>query len=136
MADISAIADAIATRVKTITDLQYRASAFGKDYVDPPWAVIVPAPGELWHESSFGGGSYDANFVIKLLIGAADDRSAQDRLSDYLDTSGSRSIKAAVDGNLGGVVSFAFISQVQNVGDVEWAGMTFYGAEFAVEVGA
>lgn len=136
MADVSAVADAIVTRIKTITTLQYRASAFGKDYVDPPWAVVVPAAGDFWREATFGGECFDATFLIKLIVGAADDRSSQDRLSEYLDTSGAKSIKAAVDGNLGGLVSYASVTSVQGIGDIEWAGMIFNGAEFVVEVGA
>jgi hypothetical protein len=135
VADISAITDGIATRVRTITSLQYRTYAFGKDFVDPPAVVVVPAPGEFLHETSLGGGSYDATFLIKLLIGAATDRPAQDQLSDYMDTSGASSIKTAVDGTLGGVVAYAYVSQIQSIGDVEWAGMVYDGCEFVVEVG-
>ncbi|HEY9472993.1 MAG TPA: hypothetical protein VIS06_03970 [Mycobacteriales bacterium] len=133
--DISAVADAIVTRLKTITALQYRASAFGKDYTDPPWAVVVPAPDAFLREVTLGGTAFDATYVIKLIIGAATDRSSQDQLSDYIDTSGSKSIKTAVDGTLGGTVAWATVTNVSNVGDVEWGGMSFNGAEFTVEVG-
>jgi hypothetical protein len=135
MADISAIADAIVTRVKTISTLANRASAYGKDFVDPPWAIVVPAPGDFFQEATFGGGAYDLTFHIKLLIGAATDRSSQDQLSDYIDTSGSKSIKAAVDGTLGGVVAYATVTTAQSIGDVEYGGMTFDGCDFVVEVG-
>lgn len=135
MTDVSAVADGIVTRIKTITALQYRASAFGKDFVDPPWAIVVPAPGDFWKETSFGGGSFDATFLIKLIISASTDRASQDQLSDYLDTSGSKSIKAAVDGTLGGVVAFATVTGVQDIGEVAWGGVSFNGAEFTVEVG-
>lgn len=135
MADISAIASAIATRVATISTLTNRASAFGKDFVDPPWAIVVPAPGDLWRETSFGGGSYDLTFLIKVLEKAADDRASQDRLTNYMDASGSSSIKAAVDGTLGATVAFATVIGPQNYGDVEWGGAQFYGVEFVVEVG-
>ena len=135
MADISAIASAIATRVATISTLTNRASAFGKDFVDPPWAVVVPAPGDLWREATFGGGAYDLTFLVKVLEKAAEDRASQDRLSNYMDTSGTSSIKAAVDGTLGGVVSFAVVTTAQNYGDVEYAGAQYYGVEFVVEVG-
>lgn len=135
MADISAIATAIATRVKTITALANRTSAFGKDFVDPPWAIVVPDPGEfIRFDSSMARGSDELTYLIKVLETAADDRAAQDRLTSYLDTSGSGSIKAAVDGTLGSVVSFATVTSARNFGEVVWAGMMFYGCEFVVEV--
>lgn len=135
MTDIQTVMDGIVTRIKTISALQYRASAFGKDFVDPPWAIVVPAPGEfIDFDSTMGRGSDDLHFLIKLIVGAADDRASQAALNAYLATSGSSSMKAAVDGSLGGAVSFATIRTARNYGDVEWAGVIYNGVEFTVEV--
>jgi hypothetical protein len=135
VADISAIADAIATRVRTITALTNRTSAFGKDFADPPWAIVVPSPGDfITFDSSMARGSDDLTFIIKVVVLAGDDRASQDALTTYLDTSGSGSIKAAVDGTLGGVVSFATVTAARNYGEVQWAGVQYNGCEFVVEV--
>lgn len=135
MADISAILDGIVTRLQTITSLQYRSSAYGKDFVDPPWAIVVPDTGLfISFDSTLGRGSDDMNFVIKVIVGAADDRANQDALTAYLDTSGASSVKAAVDGSLGGVVSFATVRSARSYGEVQWAGMIHNGVEFDVEV--
>lgn len=135
MADITTILEAVATRVKTITSLANRASAFGKDFVDPPWAIVVPEPGEFIHfDSTLARGSDDLSVCIKVLVGAATDRVSQQNLNAYLATSGASSIKAAVDGDLGGAVHFATVRSARNYGDVEWGGAVFNGVEFAVEV--
>ena len=54
---------------------------------------------------------------------------------DYLARSGSASVFAAfaADPTLGGVVSYAIVTQVSNYGDVEWAGQIFFGADLDVE---
>lgn len=135
MADISAIAEAIATQVKTISTLALRTSAFGKDVGDPPWAIVVPDSGEfIRFDAAMARGADDMTFVIKIIETAAEDRASQGRLSSYCDTSGPGSIKAAVDGTLGGVVSFATVKSVRAVGEVSWAGLQYNGAEFVVEV--
>lgn len=135
MADISALAEAIATRVKTIATLANRASAFGKDFTDPPWAVIVPDPGEfITYDSTMAGQTHDMTFVIKVIETAAEDRAAQGRLTSYCDTDGSSSMKLAVDSNLGGLVAYAKVTTARNFGNVMWGGLEHYGCEFPVAV--
>lgn len=135
MTDIDTVLAGIVTQLGSITSLANRASAYGKDFTDPPWAIVVPEPGQfISFDSTMGRGSDDLFIVIKLIVGAADDRASQKALNAYLATSGSGSVKAAVDGNLGGAVSFATVRSARNYGDVEWAGMMFNGCEFAVEV--
>lgn len=135
MASIQDIADAIAARVETVPSLARRVSAFGKDVVDPPWAIVVPAPGEfITYDATIGGGVSDMQFVVKVVVGAATDRASQEALMAYLATDGSESVRDAVNGNLGGLVAFATVTTARNFGEVAWAGAVFNGVEFPVEV--
>lgn len=136
MADISAIADAIAVKVATISTLTNRVSAWGKDAIDPPWAIVVPDSGEFIHFDDTQDRLDSLTFLIKVFETGGEDRASQARLTSYLDTSGSSSVKAVVDGNLGGSVgiSYARVVSARGFGEVTYAGLQYPGCEFVVEV--
>lgn len=130
MASVSAIRDGIKTRLQTITGL--RVHDIIPEDVQPPAAVVVPAGGAF--DATMGRGSDDMVFEIRLAVSDAVTRAAQDALDAYLAGSGASSIKAAVDGNLGGAVHFARVAGWDGYGDVTIGGVSYYGVTFTVEV--
>ena len=139
MSDLDVVITALASRIATgMTGTRIGGSvfAYGPDSLNPPTCIVLPAPGEflVYDDSMSGTSGY--NLVVKILMGSQDDRAGQAELLSYLDRTGSTSIRAAVygDSTLGGTCSFCRISGASAYNDVEWAGMTFYGAELNVEV--
>lgn len=139
MADVDDVVIALAARIRTGmgTDvIAGRTYAYGIDAPKPPAAIVLPSSGEfLTFDDSFSE-TDGFELTVKLLIGAADDRSGQAQLLGYLSRSGSTSIRAAIYGDptLGGVASSVRVVGAQGYGDVEWAGLIYYGADMTVEV--
>ena len=138
MANLATVVTALATRLTTGlsgTAIGGRVLGYGIDAVNPPTAVVVPAPEDpvTFADTYDSRDSY--NLVIKVLMGAADDRANQAELMSYLARSGTGSIFAAVeaDPTLSGVVSYAIVTRATAYGDIEWAGQIYYGAELIVE---
>ncbi len=134
MASISALRDAIQARLATIPDL--RAHDTVPAQVNPPAAVVIPASPFITYDATMGRGSDDFVFTIQLVVSRAVDRVGQDRLDALLSPFGPSSVKAAVDGDLGGVADFAHVASVDSYGAVEWAGIEYFGAEVTVNVTA
>lgn len=138
MANLKDVIDAAVTRITTGmagTTIAGRTLGYAPDAINPPTAIVLPAQG---NPVTFGVTMDDKdefNLTIKLLMGAADERSGQQELMGYLARTGSTSVFAAFDADptLGGAVSYAQVTQVSNFGDVEWAGQIFFGADLDVE---
>lgn len=97
---LTAIRQGIAANLSTISGL--RTSWFVPDNPSPPIAIVVPD--RVDYDVSFARGS-DTFYVNVLLIGGRiNERSAQTSLDAFLDSTGSSSVKAAIesDKTLGG----------------------------------
>lgn len=130
MATIGEIRAALAARLATIPDLN--AHDFVPSTLNPPAAVVFGP--EIDYDSTMARGSDDYRFHVILLVASASDRSAQELLDSYLAPSGTTSVKAAVDGDLGGVVDFARVKEVREYGPQEVNSMSYFGAAVLVEV--
>ena len=97
-------------------------------------AIVLPGDGDFVDYDVAMDGSDDFALVVKLLVHSANAPGAQATLLGYLSRSGSTSVRAAIYGDrtLGGVVSDLKVVGARNYGDVEWAGVTFFGAELVV----
>jgi hypothetical protein len=137
--DIKAVVDGIAAAIRTGMPgdpLAGRVFSFVPDGVNPPTAVVVPAPGDfLVYDDTFSG---TGNFgcVVKILNGSQDSRTSQALLLGYMAKSGATSIRAAIlaSPTLGGICAYMDIPSAQNYGDVEWAGQQYLGFELPVTV--
>lgn len=141
MASISAIRDGLATRLATISGI--RPYDYAKGDITPPAtgavAVVVPNPGQfVSFDATMGRGSDNLTFLIYVIVSQAWARTAEERLDGYCDTAGATSVKTAVeaDEDLAGVVHFARVSGISDYGDIDYAGVQYYGAVFTVEVTA
>ena len=140
MTDIADVLVAVANTVKAgmpSTDaLSSRTYPFAPDDMFTPFAVALPASGDfLAYDTTFDG-SDDMAVMLKVIVGAEFSRTAQNQLLTYMDKTGSLSIRAVIAAapTLGGVVSSTDVTGWQNYGDVEWAGVVYFGAEMLATV--
>ena len=139
MTTITQVLDGIAAAIRTgiATDvLAGRTYSVSPDSINPPTAVVVPAPGDfLFYDDTYDGTDNFA-VIVKILNGTQDSTSSQSLLLGYMAKTGATSVRAAIlaDHTLGGICSYMQIPTAQNFGDVEWAGQQFLGFELPVAV--
>jgi hypothetical protein len=122
----------LANRLTTITGL--RSSAYIPDNPQPPVAVVMP--GRITYDQAFGRGSDEYSFTIMLIVGRVADRASQTTLDGYCESSGSRSVKAAIEGDrsLGGKALDCRVTEMTNQGSLSIGDVTYHTAEFSVTV--
>ena len=122
----------LSNRLATITGL--RASATIPDNPAPPVAVVMP--GRVNYDTAFGRGSDEYEFTIMLIVGRVADRASQTTLDTYCASSGSTSVKAAIEGDrsLGGKALDCRVTAMTSQGSLSIGDVTYHTAEFAVSV--
>ena len=130
MSSVSDIRQALAEALGSIEGL--RVSNVMVDAPRPPQAIIMPL--RVDYDLNARRGADEYQFVITLMVGRADSRSAQNELDPYI--VGERSIKAAVeaDRTLGGVVNTCRVTEMRNYGAIAYGEVLYLGCEFVVEV--
>lgn len=128
--NLNAIMDAVGVRLRTIGDLRV--------YDYPPEAVAAPAavvgfPDQIRYDQTFAGGVHALTMTITVMVSGVSDRASRDALSAYADSTGGRSVKAAVDGTLDGAVKDACVGPADFI-TVEVGGVGYPAASFTVEV--
>lgn len=118
---INPVMDGLGARLSTITGL--RVYDYPPDSVSVP-AAIVGLPEEIVFDETYGRGSDRASVPVHVLVSKVSDRASRDAISAYM-----VSVKAAVDGSLGGVVSDARVASAKpnmiTVGTIEYLAVTF-----------
>lgn len=132
MASISTIRAGIATNLATIAGL--RTSAWIPDQINPPIAVVKPD--SISYDTAFGRGLDTMEFSVLCIVGRVDERSAQATLDAYCTTTGTASIKAAIesDATLGSAISDLRVTAMRNYTSLNVGDVTYLAAEFAVTV--
>jgi hypothetical protein len=122
----------LAARLATISGL--RSSAYIPDNPQPPVAVVMP--GRIQYDTAFGRGSDEYQFTIMLIVGRVADRASQTNLDAYCASSGSASVKAAVEGDrsLGGKALDCRVTAMTSQGSLAIGDVTYHTADFAVTV--
>ena len=139
MTTITQVLDGIRDAIRTglaADVLAGRTYSLSPDSINPPTAVVVPAPGDfLFYDDTYDGTDNFA-VIVKILNGTQDSTSSQSLLLGYMAKTGATSVRAAIlaDHTLGGICSYMQIPTAQNFGDVEWAGQQFLGFELPVAV--
>lgn len=124
MLDFNTTMDALGARLLTISGL--RVYDFLADSVAPP-AAVVALP-EITYDFTKGRGTDRVVFPVHVLISKVSDRASRDKYGAY-----AVSVKAAVDGTLGGTVHTArVVSAIASIMSV--AGTDYLAATFNVEV--
>lgn len=127
---LSDVMDELAAALDGIDGL--RTYSYAVPRVSPP-AAIVAWPEEIEYDSTYGRGSDSLTVPVFVLVGAVDARTSRDLLAEYLAGSGSRSVKAAVDGATFTHMDSARVARAK-VESVRVAGAEYLAAVFDVEI--
>jgi hypothetical protein len=132
MATITEIRNALATNLGTISGL--RTSALVPDNPNPPMAIIEPQ--SIQFDTSMGRGLDTLNFMVSVIVGRVSERSGQNSLDSYCASSGSHSVKSAIesDRTLGGKANDCRVTGLSSYGQVTIGDTTYLAADFAVTV--
>lgn len=130
MATVSGIRQGLATNLATISNL--RVSATMEDAPRPPIAMVYPSTIDFDLNANRGADTY--TFIVYVLVGRADDRTAQNRLDGFV--SGPSSVKTAIesDRTLGGAANTCRVTGMSNYQQISIGDTVFLGVEFEVEV--
>ena len=130
MASLSTLRTGLATRLGTISGL--RTSAFMPDNPNPPIAVVMPS--SVSYDDTFKRGMQTYVFNVLVIVGRVDERTAQSNLDAYVSSTGTSSIKRAIEGDktLSGVVFDTRVSEMRNYGQLPVGEVTYLTAEFTV----
>lgn len=140
MADLAAIRTALAARITAGTGLRTLPEA--RDQVSVPVAVILPAPSVVQYGNTMDG-AFTVNLQVLLLLSdAAPTEKVQRALDAYLGIGVADSVPSSIAGaiqddpSLGGTVHFALAVSASGYGRIEYAGVLYFGARIAVQIGA
>lgn len=120
-------------RLDTITGIDNHAQV--PDVVPKAPFTALGIEGVSYDETF--GGAVTYHFRLLLCVAERDSKAAYDALDDYLETSGAKSIKAAIEGDSVGAPhpdDYAEVIEAENVGHLDYRGTTFIGAEFVINV--
>ena len=133
MATLSELRAGIAANLATVAGL--RTSATIPDQVTPPMAVVMPQTITYDLAAARAGGD-EYEFTVTVIVGRVDERTAQNRLDAYCSSTGSSSIKAAIekDKTLGGKAFDCRVTSLRNYNQVTVGDTTYLSAEFVVQV--
>jgi hypothetical protein len=130
MALISELRTGLANNLATISGL--RTAATVPDNPSPPIAVILPQGVE--YDNTFGRGMNTYTFAVTVIVGRVSERSGQNSLDAYVSSTGSSSIKLAIesDKTLNGKAFDLRVTDSRNYGELTVGEVTYLSAEFTV----
>jgi hypothetical protein len=127
--DLNSVMDQIGIRLLTLSGL--RVFDYAADSIVVP-AAIVSLP-TITYDVTKARGVDKAVFPVHVLVSKISDRAGRDKLSAYATGTGSSSVKAAVDGTLGGTVQAARVTGSEMT-MMTVAGQDYLAATFQIEV--
>lgn len=132
MATLTELRAGIAHNLATITGL--RTSDIVPDNVNPPVAIVEPTG--INYDTTMGRGLDEFSFKVTVIVGRASERAAQHLIDAYCSSSGSTSIKSAIesDRTLGGKCNDLRVTALSSYGSVTISESPYLAAEFAVTV--
>jgi hypothetical protein len=132
VASTKAIRTAIATNLATVSGLRtaYRVP----ETLTPPIAVVMPP--SIEYDKAFARAVDTVEIRVMVFVGRMDTRTAEDLLDGYADSTGSTSIKTAIesDRDLGGLISDLRVTSMREVGPVVVGDTAYLAATFVVSV--
>ena len=132
MTTLSTMRLGIAANLGTINGL--RTSSYVPDQINPPVAVVMPS--SISYDRAMHRGLDEYAFTVTVLVGRADERTAQTLLDDYCNPTGSSSVKTAIesDRTLGGAAKDCRVTDMRGISPVLIGDTTYLTAEFVVSV--
>jgi len=130
MSDVGRLREALAEQLSSIEGL--RVSQVMVDAPRPPQAIVTPL--RIDYDLNARRGADEYQFVVTVMVGRADSRTAQNSLDSYI--VGDNSVKAAIeaDRTLGGAANTCRVTEMRNYGAIAYGDQLYLGCEFVVEV--
>lgn len=143
--DLNEVADALAAVFNGLATGDNLAGVAQKvtAYADVPGTIEVPALvlelDDITWDLDMGDGADSFTFIATALVEFQDAKSAQRALRAFMSrkvTSGVGRLKGALeaDKTLGGLVSYAHMSNARSIGGISYGGANYLGAELVIEV--
>ena len=133
MANLKSIRDGIGTNLENITTLS--VYKFVPDFIEPPTA-IVGVMSVIQYDQSMNRGSDKYEIPIFVYVSRVDAQDSQETLDGFLNSSGAKSIKQAIetDKTLSGSAQTVRVSEAREYGVYNANNIDYLGVEFTVEV--
>ena len=130
MALVSDLRTGISNNLATISGL--RTSPTLPDNPNPPIALVTPI--SVSYDDAFKRGMQTYTFVVSVIVGRADERTAQNKLDAFVSSTGSSSIKLAVesDKTLGGKAFDTRVTEMRNYGQLTIGDVIYLSAEYTI----
>ena len=134
MASISDLRKGIATNLTSISGL--RVGDTVPDVINPPIAIVSPDSTPVTFDLAMNRGLDQFRFTVTIIVGRADERSAQNKLDAYCTGSGNLSVKQAIeyDRTLGGAANDCRVTEISSYGSISANENQYLAAEFSVVV--
>ena len=131
-ATVSQVADGLKARLATISGL--RTFSYQPEQENPPFGY--PQINRIDYHRAYAGGDVVMDWTIYVIVGRWLDRTAHAALDDYLSYSGSKSIRAAIEGDptLGGVCQTLIVRSGADITSLDANGAQFLVIQLQVEV--
>lgn len=129
---VAEINDALKNALATVPGL--RVFDYIPDQIAPPAAYIgIDA---IDYHQSFGLGDPVHTYLVTVIVGRVSDRASERALFEYLNPTGARSIRAALeqDKTLGGFVQTLVVTRGGNMQPVIFGEVTYISVDFTVTV--
>jgi len=126
---------AIASTLQTALGSTWGVSGYFLSKPEPPQIDLLYGP--VVYDTAMRGGNHDVKLVLRATVQWGEATSAQQALDGLMDSSGSSSLKAALeaDKTLGGTIDYIRVTEVSEPKVYPTAGSDVVGVEFTVEVG-
>lgn len=127
------IMDGIEARLATITGLN--TSEIAPDQINPPQAIVGVPPIPRYHQS-MQMGKFQLEPSVTVFVSTAYDRAGQRALAEYANPTGTKSIRAAIEGDrtLGGVVDDCIVTDFAPMGLVKVGEVEYIAGQFSLAV--
>lgn len=131
-ATVSQVATGLQARLATITGL--RTFNYQPEQENPPFAY--PQINSINYHRAYQGGDVVMDWTVYVIVGRWLDRTAHAALDDYLSYSGSKSVRAAIEGDptLGGVCQTLIVRSGADITSLDAGGAQFLVIQMQVEV--
>ena len=131
-ATVSQVAAGLQTRLATISGL--RTFNYQPEQENPPFAY--PQINSINYHRAYSGGDVVMDWTVYVVVGRYLDRTAHAQLDDYLSYSGTKSVRAAIEGDptLGGVCSTLIVRSGADITSLDAGGAQFLVIQMQVEV--
>lgn len=130
MANISALRSGIATNLSTISGL--RVTDTIPDQINPPQAILSLSG--VSFDKAMHKGLTQYTFTLTVIVARQSERTGQAKLDTYVQSTGSNSIKLAVesDRTLGGAAYDCVVPQVTSYGVTTIGEINYISGEFEI----